>query len=136
MIEQKRRYGSLNLGETSYNVLDDPVELLKKLVQTGQVVPGDPEGSPFLAQMKFGGRMYRVFTDDEQQAWADWIRALTVPAGADRLRRSPFAAAAKPVATAEQPPARVHVPHLLYSSSAEEVHKHPRGTLLGHGATH
>jgi hypothetical protein len=101
------------------------------------VIPGNPGDSPFMQQMAFGGRMYTVFTSDEQRDWADWIRSLAEPAAADRAAPSPFAAAAKPTGPGEQPAEPVgDVPHLLFSSSAEEVSKHPRRTLLGHGAAH
>ncbi|MFF5291197.1 LodA/GoxA family CTQ-dependent oxidase [Paractinoplanes globisporus] len=141
MIEEKKRYGALNHGAAgdgmNNNLFDNPSQLLDLLQKSGQIVPGDPDKSPFMQQMKFEGRMYKVFTADEQDAWADWIRSLAQPAAADRPAPSPFAAAAKPTAPAEQPPAPVgEVPHLTYSSSAEEVSKHPRGTLLGHGAAH
>ncbi|MFL6111270.1 MAG: hypothetical protein ACJ786_07950 [Catenulispora sp.] len=141
MIDEKRRYGALNHGtagdKMSNNLFDNPAQLLDLLRRNGQVVPGDPDNSPFLQQMKFGGRMYKVFTADEQAAWADWIRGLAEPAASDRVPPSPFAAAAKPTGPAEQPAEPVgDVPHLTYSSSAEEVGKHPRGTLLGHGAAH
>lgn len=141
MIENKKRYGALNHGGAgagmTNNLFDDPARLLDTLQRSGQVIPGKPDDSPFLQQMAFGGRMYKVFTADEQQAWADWIRSLAEPAAADRAAASPFTAAAKPTGGEQQSAEPVgDVPHLLYSSSAEEVGKHPRGTLLGHGAAH
>jgi len=141
MIENKKRYGALNHGGAgagmTNNLFDDPAQLLETLQRSGQIIPGNPDDSPFLQQMAFGGRMYKVFTAEEQEAWADWIRSLAEPAAADRVPPSPFAAAAKPTGAADQPPEPVgDVPHLTFSSSAEEVSKHPRGTLLGHGAAH
>jgi hypothetical protein len=141
MIENKRRYGALNHaaagGGMTNNLFDEPAQLLDTLQRGGQVIPGNPGDSPFMQQMAFGGRMYKVFTPDEQRDWADWIRSLAEPAAADRAAPSPFAAAAKPTGPGEQPAEPVgDVPHLLYSSSAEEVSKHPRRTLLGHGAAH
>lgn len=141
IIDEKKRYGALNHGgagdKMNNNLFDNPGQLLDLLQKSGQVLAGDPDNSPFLQQMKFGGRMYKVFTADEQEAWADWIRGLAEPAAADRVPPSPFAAAAKPTGAEQPPPEPVgDVPHLTYSSSAEEVGKHPRGTLLGHGAAH
>lgn len=144
MIDHKRQYGALNHGGLpsavgmNDNMFDNPDQLLTMLVDTKLVVPGKPEESPFLRQMKFGGRMYRVFSPEEEQDWADWITSLAQPAAEKRTAApNPFAAAAKPDAPAAAPREPVaDVPHLLYSSSAEEVAKHPRGTLLGNGSAH
>jgi hypothetical protein len=142
MIDQKKKYGSLNhgglpAGGMSNNLFDNPGQLLDTLVKSGQVVPGDPDASPFLRQMRAGGRMYRVFTLEEEQAWTDWVSSLAQPEAAPQVAADPFAGAAKPTGTAETPQAPVEeVPHLLLSSTADEAKKHPRGTLLGHGAAH
>jgi hypothetical protein len=145
MIEHKKRYGSLNHGRVagtgmSDNLFDNPEQLLGALVSGRQVIPGDPETSPFMRQMQFGGRMYRVFTAPEQESWADWIRSLAEPAAPEPAAPapSPLAAATKPDEAAVEPvPEMVaDVPHLLLSSSAEDVRNHPRGTLLGHGSAH
>ncbi|NMO50806.1 hypothetical protein HH310_06320 [Actinoplanes sp. TBRC 11911] len=138
MIEHKKKYGSLNHARVapqtgmSNNLFENPGQMLDALVGSGQVVPGDPDGSPFMAQMRFGGHMYRVFTDEEQRYWADWIRSLPSsppPPG----RRVAF----KPATEAPAPPAPTGtVRHLVFASSAEEVADHPRGTLLGHGSAH
>jgi hypothetical protein len=164
MIDHKKRYGSLAhgglpAGGMTNNLFDNPAQLLDTLVASRQVKPGDPDASPFIRQMDFGGRMYRVFTIEERQDWEDWIRSLarteTASAGgvtADgaagegsaagngpaetNAAAGLLAAAAKPTDPAPPPEPVGDVPHLLYSSSAEEVAKHPRGTLLGNGAAH
>jgi hypothetical protein len=75
IIDEKRRYGALNHGgagdKMNNNLFDNPSQLLDLLRSSGQVLPGDPDNSPFLQQMAFGGRMYKVFTADEQAARAD-----------------------------------------------------------------
>ena len=60
-----------------------------------------------MAQLQFGGRMYRVFTDEEQQYWADWIRSLVPAAAASR------AAAASPAAAADESHAKLFLREFL-----------------------
>lgn len=87
MISAKAKYGSMNhdthsLGNVPINELFlDPPTFMKKLVDAGFFIPGDPDNSPFFRLTSFEtGRMYRVFTDDELKLWADWCRSLTAPA--------------------------------------------------------
>jgi hypothetical protein len=147
MIEQKRRYGSLNHGQLApttgmdNTLFDTPEQLLRLMVERGMVVPGHPEQSPFLHAFDFGGRMYKVFTPRERQMWEEWIRTLpaTAPEAAkDAPVVDPTAVAAKPWghAVAAAPSRDVHVPHLLLSSRREVVEDHPRKSLLGQGSAH
>ena len=85
MIMSKAQYASQNhpgvmLGGQALNELfATPTQLLPLLVQEGFIVPGKPEQSPFLDLMTFHGPMLRVFSDDEQALWADYIRSLGTP---------------------------------------------------------
>lgn len=86
MIERKAPFGSMNhdqhmLGSTYINDwFLDPPGFMKALVDGGLFIPGKPEESPFFELTSFEtGRMYRVFTDEELDLWADWCRSLGKP---------------------------------------------------------
>jgi L-Lysine epsilon oxidase N-terminal/L-lysine epsilon oxidase C-terminal domain/Iron-containing redox enzyme len=86
MIERKAHYGSMNhdqhmLGNNYINELFlDPPGFLKALEDSDLFVPGEPEESPFFELTSFEtGRMYRVFTEEELELWADWCRSLGQP---------------------------------------------------------
>ena len=83
MINRKKPYASLNhgtamLGPNRINDwFEDPQGFLQELVKGGLIIPGQPQQSPFLKLLNFDGPMYKVFTDDEQELWAEWIMSLT-----------------------------------------------------------
>jgi len=86
MISSKAKFGSMNhdghsLGTVPINELFlDPPTFMKKLVESGYFIPGDPDNSPFFRLTTFEtGRMYRVFTDAELKLWSDWCRSLGKP---------------------------------------------------------
>lgn len=163
MIEQKKRYGSLNHARVAQstrmtnNLFDYPYDLLDALVASGQVAPGDPDASPFIQQMHFGGRMYRVFTAEEELDWSAWIRSLSPsapssssssssspspssPSSAEAAMPAPvpsFSAGPKPTSDPPRPPVPTgRVRHLLLTSPAEEIANHPRGAIEGTGTVH
>ena len=83
LIQQKQPFGQYNHGTrqldgTSINALfGDPVQFLTSLVESGYIVPGHPDQSKFFKALEFrGGKMYRVFTEDEIKLWRDWTLAL------------------------------------------------------------
>jgi L-Lysine epsilon oxidase N-terminal/L-lysine epsilon oxidase C-terminal domain/Iron-containing redox enzyme len=81
MIQRKAPYARLNhdnkkLGANLINDwFDDPRGLLKELVDSGMIVKGDPDNSPFFNLLGFNGPMYKVFTEDEIKLWEDWVRS-------------------------------------------------------------
>jgi hypothetical protein len=85
MIERKKPFASLNhgrlAGSTMTNDLfDDPVHLLDVLKGNKKlVVPGQPDRSGLLELFAIDGAMYRVFTEEEQHLWRDWIESLGAP---------------------------------------------------------
>ncbi|MDR3633255.1 MAG: LodA/GoxA family CTQ-dependent oxidase [Isosphaeraceae bacterium] len=86
MIKRKAQYGSLNhqshmVGPTRINEwFADPHGFLKALEVHRWITPGDWENSRMKELMNFEtGPMYRVFTDDEIQLWADYTRSLAQP---------------------------------------------------------
>lgn len=83
MIAAKAKYGSANhqqhqIGGTRINEwFADPAGFLDALAADGWLTPGDWEKSRLLALMDFEtGPMFRVFTDDEIQLWADYTNSL------------------------------------------------------------
>jgi hypothetical protein len=83
IIREKQPYGQYNHGTreldgTSINALfGDPAQFLASLVESGYIVPGHPDQSRFFKALEFrGGKMYRVFTEDEIKLWRDWTLAL------------------------------------------------------------
>lgn len=86
MIKSKAAFGSMNhdnheLAGTPINELFlNPPVFMQRLLDAGYFLPGDPDNSPFFRLTSFeNGRMYRVFTDDELELWANWCRALASP---------------------------------------------------------
>lgn len=89
MIAGKAEYARYNhdqhtLGPNLINEwFADPDAMLDALVKYGKIKPGDWEGSPMAQLTSFEtGPMYRVFTDDELQLWADYTRSLVNPSPA------------------------------------------------------
>ena len=87
MIVDKTEYAQRNhdhkrLGPNLVNDwFADPVAFLDALVTYGKLIPGDWSASPMRALVSFEtGPMYRVFTDDEVQLWADYTNSLAAPA--------------------------------------------------------
>ncbi|HTU45743.1 MAG TPA: LodA/GoxA family CTQ-dependent oxidase [Bryobacteraceae bacterium] len=83
MIRRKAKYGSSNhqqhmVGGTYINEwFADPPGFLKALAEHGWITPGDWENSQIRSLMNFQtGPMYRVFTDDEIQLWADYTNSM------------------------------------------------------------
>jgi hypothetical protein len=81
MIEHKRPYGRLNHGSKRLGAnlindwFEDPRGLLKELVNSGMIVKGDPESSPFFNLLLPTGPMYKVFTEEEKRLWEEWARS-------------------------------------------------------------
>ncbi|MFJ8016735.1 LodA/GoxA family CTQ-dependent oxidase [Streptomyces sp. NPDC096339] len=75
-----RNHGAKTLGGTRLNDwFLDPSGLLQELQDSGLILPGDPEQSPFFELTTFTGPMYKVFTDAELDLWRQWTRSLTTP---------------------------------------------------------
>jgi hypothetical protein len=58
------------------DLFEDPDAFMAALVEQGYIVPGHPEQSTFFKVTSFDGPMYRVFTDEELQAfeiWSMWL---------------------------------------------------------------
>jgi len=86
MIAAKGEYGKFNhdqhrLGPNLINEwFADPDAMLDALVKFGKLKPGDWEGSPMAQLTSFAtGPMYRVFSEDELQLWAEYTRSLAAP---------------------------------------------------------
>ena len=82
IMAEKKRYGSLNHGTRTLgrqlinDLFEDPGAFMDALVGQGYIIPGHPEQSNFFKVTSFDGPMYRVFTDEELQAfeaWATWL---------------------------------------------------------------
>ena len=81
MIERKKPFANLNHGGSaimSNDLFDDPEHLLDVLANNPALVtPGKPDESGLLDLFAIdGGRMYKVFTEEEQELWKEWIRSL------------------------------------------------------------
>lgn len=78
IIERKAEFGRRNhhekvLGGTRINGLfDQPEEFMRLLVTGNYIEPGDPDRSRFFALCGFGGPMFKVFTEEELEAWKRW----------------------------------------------------------------
>jgi len=86
MIAAKGEYGKYNhdqhqLGPNLINEwFADPDAMLDALIKYGKLKPGDWEGSQLAQLTSFAtGPMYRVFSEDELQLWADYTRSLASP---------------------------------------------------------
>ncbi|HWT12637.1 MAG TPA: LodA/GoxA family CTQ-dependent oxidase [Allosphingosinicella sp.] len=86
MIERKANFGSRNhqnhkVGESRIDEwFSNPPAFLDALKDHGYITPGDWPNSRMLGLMNFEtGPMYRVFTDDEIQLWADYTNSLAHP---------------------------------------------------------
>jgi hypothetical protein len=53
-----------------------PEDFLKQMQQSGWVKPGCAEKSPLVQSFAFGKKMYKVFSDEDQQVIKDWINSL------------------------------------------------------------
>jgi hypothetical protein len=83
MIERKKQFGNLNHGNDGLmtnDLFDDPRHLLEVFAKDRRLVtPGQPHRSGLLRLFTIDGPMYRVFTAEEQELWAEWIRSLAAP---------------------------------------------------------
>lgn len=86
IIQQKQPYGSLNHGEKMLGPnrindwLSNPPGLMKELVKSGYIIPGNPDESPFFAQLtSFDGPMFKVFNDEELHTLRAWTLSLDKP---------------------------------------------------------
>jgi hypothetical protein len=105
-------HGTRKLGGTLLNDLfAAPEKLMATLVDTGRIVPGDPEHSPFFDLVGEDGPMYRVFDEEEIEVWRDWTRSLAAPA---------------PVP--DRP--------ITLLSPPERLAEHPTGAIHGNGSVH
>ena len=138
MIERKAPFGSLNhgrlTGSTMNNDLfDDPRHMLAVLAADRElVIPGRPDDSKLLTLFKIGGPMYRVFIEEEQKLWREWIVSLAAQAP----KRAPVAAAApvSDIGRAADGGAPRHYKRLFLSSPAEAFRDDRRPRLRGRGA--
>lgn len=70
-------HGRRKLGGVLLNDLfAEPERLMDVLVETGRIVPGDPEASPFFALLDSDGPMYKIFTPEQIETWRSWVRSL------------------------------------------------------------
>ena len=70
-------HGEKTLGNTAINDwFLDPPGLMNQLQESGLIIPGQPEISPFFQLLSFNGPMYHVFTADEEQLLRNWCFAL------------------------------------------------------------
>ncbi len=86
MIEGKANFGSRNhqnhmVGPSRIDEwFSNPPMFLDALAEHGYIIPGDWNNSRMLQLMSFEtGPMFRVFTDDEIQLWADYTNSLGQP---------------------------------------------------------
>ncbi|MFD5620036.1 LodA/GoxA family CTQ-dependent oxidase [Streptomyces yangpuensis] len=85
LIERKAPFARMNhngkqLGGNRINDwFLDPPGLLRELQESGLIVPGEPENSPFFELTTFSGPMYKVFEDSELELWREWTRSLALP---------------------------------------------------------
>ena len=85
LIARKAPYASQNHdgkelgGNTLNDWFLDPPGLLQELQDSGLILPGEPENSPFFEKTTYTGPMYKVFSDDELELWRRWTRSLTAP---------------------------------------------------------
>ncbi|WP_437476103.1 LodA/GoxA family CTQ-dependent oxidase [Sorangium sp. So ce1014] len=135
IIEQKRPYANRNHGTKRLganllnNWFDNPKGLLEELRRSGMIVDGEPELSPFFQLTRFGGPMYKVFTDEQIEMWKAWTRAL---AGEERPGARPRSDEELPV---EKYDAGLAMARLLDTFRERQVGAGGHGVLLaGPGA--
>lgn len=69
----QRNHHAKELGGTTINALfNNPKEFMKQLRNAGYIVPGRPEDSRFFKLCSFDGPMYKVFNEEELDAWRRW----------------------------------------------------------------
>jgi hypothetical protein len=133
MIERKKQFGNLNHGSTgamTNDLFDDPPYLLKKLAATPWLVTrGKPDESGLLKLFTIGERMYKVFTEEEQELWKEWIRSL--PESDDQAQPSPGTGSPPPSTPGPGTTPRYRR-HLTFASPAAAFDADPRG-LRGAG---
>jgi hypothetical protein len=70
-------HGEKTLGSTAINDwFLDPAGFMQQLQDSGLIIPGRPDASPFFQLLSFNGPMYHVFTADEEQLLRDWCVSL------------------------------------------------------------
>ncbi len=70
-------HGEKTLGNTAINDwFLDPAGFMQQLQDSGLIIPGRPDASPFFELLSFNGPMYHVFTADEEQLLRDWCVSL------------------------------------------------------------
>ncbi len=80
---QKKKYGSLNHGSRRADgqfinhLFEDPAAFRNALVDGGYITPGRPDLSRFFKLTSFEGPMYKVFTEDELDAFKLWTFSLS-----------------------------------------------------------
>ncbi|MFI6107532.1 LodA/GoxA family CTQ-dependent oxidase [Streptomyces sp. NPDC051310] len=85
LIERKAPFARMNHhdkrlgGNTINDWFLDPPGLLLELQESGLIVPGEPEKSPFFELTTFSGPMYKVFEESELELWREWTRSLALP---------------------------------------------------------
>jgi L-Lysine epsilon oxidase N-terminal/L-lysine epsilon oxidase C-terminal domain/Iron-containing redox enzyme len=74
-------HGQKTLGNAAINDwFLDPAGMMQELQNSGLIVPGKPEISPFFELISFTGPMFHVFTADEEQLLRDWCVSLAAAA--------------------------------------------------------
>ncbi|MDB5071776.1 MAG: Lysine-epsilon oxidase, partial [Candidatus Eremiobacteraeota bacterium] len=82
MIADKQEFAQLNHGNKRLgpdylnDLFEDPTAFTRALIESGYIIPGNPENSPFFSKLTYEGPMFKVFTDEEIQLWMDWTRSL------------------------------------------------------------
>ena len=70
-------HGEKTLGNAAINDwFLDPAGFMQQLQDSGLILPGRPDASPFFQLLSFNGPMYHVFTEDEEQLMRDWCLGL------------------------------------------------------------
>jgi hypothetical protein len=94
IMERKKPFGNLNhtgkgLGQFRLNDLfDDPEIFLEELGYSRWITPGDPAASGLIAHLtSFDGPMYKVFDENDLQAWRDWITWLGREGDTESIKR-------------------------------------------------
>jgi len=100
LVQRKARFavgyhGRLSLGKTPFDeaIAGDPAAFVERLSKSPWIAPGRPDDSLLLSrQVKFGGPMFRVFSDAEIEVLRRWIASL----GDTRKAWAPTPAPANP----------------------------------------